>query len=120
MREIGAFHVINPLKVELPDFESINKRKLDVVINFPINRSDKSVYDLQSFEHKDIQVPKDISIANKYGVYRAVFLKENNRLIVVEKFTLFANNISIDNYKNLYEFIDSINTYKKNSAIIIK
>ncbi|MGE0090390.1 MAG: DUF3857 domain-containing protein [Bacteroidales bacterium] len=120
LRKIGTFHVINPLRIELPDFENINERKLDVVINFPIYRSDKSIYDLQNFNQKEIQVPKDISIKNKYGEYHAIFQKENNKLIVVEKFILFSNNIPIDNYKNFYEFLYSINTYKKNTAIIIK
>jgi len=120
IREIGTISVINPLRIELPDFESKNERELDVVFNFPINRSDKSVYDLQNFEHREIQVPEDIIIENKYGSYRAVFKKEINRLIVVEKFTIFSNNISIDNYNEIYDFIDSIYVYKKNTAILIK
>ncbi len=104
----------------MPDFESKNERELDVVFNFPINRSDKSVYDLQNFEHREIQVPEDIIIENKYGSYHAVFKKEINRLIVVEKFTIFSNIISIDNYNEIYDFIDSIYVYKKNTAILIK
>tara|TARA_B110000114_G_C15078843_1_gene393064 strand:- start:442 stop:2286 length:1845 start_codon:yes stop_codon:yes gene_type:complete len=120
LREIGTFHVINPLRVELPNFENINERKLDVVINFPINKLDKSVYNLQNFGQKEIQEPKGINIESEYGVYSAVFQKKNNELIVFEKFTLFANKISIDNYMNFYDFIDSINTYKKKTSILIK
>ena len=90
------------------------------MINFPINKSDKSVYDLQNFEQKEIQVPKGIRIENKYGTYYADFLKKSNKLFVVEKFTLLANKILLDNYDDLYEFIDSINTYKKKTAILIK
>lgn len=120
LREIGTFRVINPLMVKLPDFKRVNKRMSNVVINFPISTSDISAYNLESFKEKEIQVPEGISIENDYGAYRAAFHKENNELIVVEKFTLFANNISLDNYKGLCEFIDSINTYKKNTAILIK
>ena len=120
LRKIGAFQVINPLRIKLPDFENPNERKLDVMINFPINKSDKSVYDLQNFEQKEIQVPKGIRIENKYGTYYADFLKKSNKLFVVEKFTLLANKILLDNYDDLYEFIDSINTYKKKTAILIK
>jgi len=120
IREIGAFHVINPLRIELPDFETPKERELDVIINFPINRTDKSVYNLQNFEQKEIQIPKGIRIESKYGNYSADFRKKSNELIVVEKFTLIANKISIDDYKGLYDFINSINIYKKKSAILIK
>jgi len=120
LREIGTLHVISPLRIQLPNFESINERKLDVVINYPINKLDKSVYNLQNFEQKDIQVPKGIDIECEYGVYSAVFQKNNNELIVFEKFTLFANKISVDNYRKFYDFIDSINTYKKKTSILIK
>lgn len=120
LREIGKLHVINPLRIELPNFENINERKLDVVINIPINKFDKSVYNLRNFEQKEIQVPKGIGIESEYGVYSAVFKKKNNELIVFEKFTLFANKISVDNYRNFYDFIDSINTYKKKTSILIK
>lgn len=120
LREIGAFQVINPLKIKLPNFESPHERELDVVINFPINKSDKSEYNLQNFEQKEIQVPKGICINNKYGAYSAVLQKENNVLTIVEKFTLYTNNISIENYGAFYDFIDSINSYKKKTSILIK
>lgn len=120
VREIGSFQVINPLRINLPDFEKPNKRKLDVSISYPINRSDNSVYELQNFEQAEIQVPTGINIESEYGQYHTAFLKEGNKLIVKEKFILFANEISIDKYGDFYQFIESINTSKKKTAILIK
>lgn len=120
LREIGEFKVINPLRIELPIFEKPKERKLEVVINVPINRSDKSIYDLQSFEEKEIQVPAGIRIENEYGKYYADFHRKNNQLVVNEKFTLYANKVSIDKYENLYKFINSINSYRKKTTILIK
>lgn len=120
LRQIGAFYVINPLRIELPDFERPNERELRVIINIPINKSDKSIYDLQNFRQKEIQVPEGIRIESKYGIYYAHYLKKGNELIVDEKFTLYANKVSTDNYESLYGFMDSINTYKKKTAILIK
>lgn len=120
LQKVAVFQVINPLRMELPDFEKPNKRKLDVIINFPINRSDRSVYDLQNIEQKEIQVPEGIRIETEYGSYYANFLKRDNELIVDEKFILYSNKISIDKYESLYTFINSINTYKKKTTILIK
>lgn len=120
IRQIGTFQVINPLRIALPDFEKPNVRKLDVSINFPINKSDKSTYNLQKFIRNEIQVPERINIENKYGLYSTDYSKNGNELIVEEKFTLFVNKISIKEYDDFYEFIDSINNYKKKAAILIK
>lgn len=120
IRQIGTFQVINPLRLALPDFETPNERKLDVHISFPINKSDKSVFNLQPFENKEVQIPERINIKNKYGQYSADYYQKGNELIVEERFILFDNNISIEEYSNFFEFIDSVNNYKKKTAIIIK
>lgn len=120
VRQIGTFQVINPLRIVLPGFEMPNERKLDVHINFPLNKSDKSVYNLQQFEKNEIQVPERINIKNKYGIYRADYSQKGNELIVEEKFTLFVNKISIEEYDDFFAFIESINNYKKKASILIK
>jgi hypothetical protein len=120
IRQIGTFQVINPLRIALPDFEKPNERKLDVNINFPLNKSDKSVYNLQQFEKNEIQVPEKINIKNKYGLYSVDYSQKGYELIIDEKFTLFVNKILIEEYDDFFEFIDSINKYKKKNAIIIK
>ena len=43
IRQMGAFQVINPLRIALPDFEKPNERKLDVNFSFPLNRSDSFI-----------------------------------------------------------------------------
>lgn len=120
LRKIGSFQVINPLRIEMPDFENPNERQQDVIIHIPLNQYDKSVYDLQKFKQNKIQVPDGITIKNKFGIYHTDYLKNGNELIVYEKFTLYANNVSIDKYDEFYEFINSINMYKKKNVILIK
>ncbi len=120
LRKLGTFQVINPLRIELPDFEDPDERKSDVIINLPISKYDKSIYKLKNTWQKEVQIPEGIKIENEYGSYSANFLNKNNELIVIEKFTLLANKFTIDNYKSFYEFIKTINTYKKKNAILIK
>lgn len=120
LREIGSFQVINPLRIDLPDFDKPDQRELDVVINYPIDRSDKSVYDLKKLELIEVQIPEGITIESEYGWYSTVYLKEGDRLIVKEKFTLFANEIPIDKYTDFYQFIEQISAHKKKTAILIK
>ena len=120
IRRIGPFQVINPLKIDLPDFEKPNERRREVNINYPINKSDKCVYNLQTFEQNEIQVPDSIQMNTKYGTYSAQYFKKDRDLIVEEKFTLFVNKISSKEYGEFFGFIDSINNYKSEAAILIK
>jgi len=78
------------------------------------------VYDLVDFEQSKIQVPDDIKIENAFGSYNVSNSINDGELIVVEKFTLFANKISIEKYRDFYEFIESIDTYKRKTRILIK
>ncbi len=120
IRQIGSFQVINPLRIELPDFEKPDNRKQDVIINFPISKSDRSVYDVRNLAQSVIQVPDGIKIENNYGIYYANHTIVGTELTIVEQFILFANTISIEEYDDFYKFIDSINNYKKKTVILIE
>lgn len=119
MRSIGKYKVLNPLKIVLPDFESPKQRKLDVRINYPIHRFDKTVYHLNSAGLNELQLPDEIEIDSRYGTYSAQYQKENNDIKVIEKFLLRRNEISISEYSEFYSFIESIKSYKKKAAILI-
>ncbi|HKJ48510.1 MAG TPA: transglutaminase-like domain-containing protein, partial [Christiangramia sp.] len=119
MRNIGKYKVINPLKIALPDFEDPKQRKLDVRINCPVNRLDNIVYNLKAPDSLRIQFPEDIEINSKYGNYSAAYSKEDNAIKVTERFLLKSNDIPISNYSEFYLFIESIENYKKQAAILL-
>ena len=89
-------------------------------INYPVNKSDKSSYRFQTLEQKEIQVPVGIKIKSEYGFYSAEYSSNSSLLTIEEKFILFAKKIPLEKYCDFHEFIDSINSYKKKTAVIIK
>lgn len=122
VREIGSLRVINPLRIDVPAFEKPDDRKLDLVVNYPISRLDRSVYELSSIDNgiNEIQIPDGINIECEYGQYYTIYVQKEEKLIVEEKFRLFSNRIKVEYYKDFYRFIESINNHKKKAAIIIK
>ena len=120
IRKIGKLEVIKPLKILLPSFEKPSERKLDLRINYPIHQLDKSIYQFEQLLKDKIQLPEAVEIKNSYGRYSTTYEVENNKLIAMEQFVLFANEISINEYPKFHEFIQSIINHKKSSAIIIQ
>ena len=118
--------------------------KNKAVESIPINTyvaGDNIYYDMQDilFAQKAEQLEKQFKRYNKLGLFNgtviygengqevykgsygyADFRKKDNELIVDEKFTLFANKVSIDKYESLYRFINSINNYQKKTKLLIK
>lgn len=119
-RKFGNKEVINPLKILIPNFEKPSNRKLDVRINFPINKSNQVVYKFKNLENKKINLPEGISIKTVFGEYSTEYIISNDLIICNENFTLFDNNIPIKNYPEFYSFIQSIINHKKKSAILLE
>lgn len=120
IRTIANLEVINPLKIPIPDFEEPHKRKLDVRINFPINRSDRTIYTIKNLKGKEVKMPEEIMLRSDYGQYSTKYVMENNSIVVYEKFLLHSNDIQLENYSEFYSFIESIISQKKSSSILIK
>lgn len=120
IREIGNWEVINPLKIIIPNFEEPSNRHFPVRINYPINMSDKIVYQIENIDDKEIKIPEEINIKTIYGHYSTKYIIQNNSILVHEKFILLDNDISVDKYPDFYSFIQLIISYKKKSAILIK
>mgnify|MGYP006277561289 FL=1 len=120
IREIGGFTVLNSLRLEIPDFEDPSERSNAVRINFPINKVDSSVYIIPMWHNKEIQLPESIEISEKYGYYRAHQQLIDDKIIVTESFLLNKGDYTLNEYNQLFSFLDKINSYKKTSSIIIK
>lgn len=120
IRQIGNFKVLNPLRLQIPDFEEPNKRNLGVRINYPVNQVDSIVYSLPLLKNYDAQLPKNINLSNIYGTYQTTFKQINNTIVVCENFQIHKGNYSIKEYPKFYSFINTINKYRKTSSIILK
>lgn len=120
IRKIGDWKVIHPLKIKIPIFEKPKDRILDVRINVPRNISDTSIYYLSDLELDDVSIPDGIDIECKYGIYHVDIELKDAVVKVNEYFTLYANSISVEEYGDFYSFIDTIRSFIKNTAILIK
>jgi len=120
VRKIGSLQTINPLRIQIPDFEIPKKRKLDVLIRYPISKLDKTVISIDNLHDKEIQFPEAINIDSEFGIYQAEYTESDNKLLVTEKFILAAGKIPLKQYEEFYKFFTEIINHKKTSAIIIK
>ena len=120
IRKIGDIQVINPLKIDIPNFEKPSERDLDVRINFPINQIDYTYYYLKLLPGKKFQIPKSIDIDSDYGFYQTSYNIIDKGIEIKEIFTLYSGDYTLEEYPKFYSFIKSIIEYKKNSAIAIK
>lgn len=120
IREIANLHVVNPLRIVIPEFEEPEDRKQNVRINLPLNLSDSIVYILPFISGQEIEFPKDVVIISEFGEYVAVFTRGERSLHVMESFKLYRGDYSIGEYSEFFAFIDSIHTYQKRAAILLK
>ena len=120
VRKVGDWEVVNPLKISLPDFEKPKDRHLDVRINYPINTSDRIVYNFTDLADNEVQIPEGILIKSDYGHYKTDFRRENNTIVAHEMFMLLDNDIPLEDYSDFYAFLQSILDHKKQTAILIK
>ncbi len=120
VRAIAQWQVITPLQISIPEFEQPADRNLEVRINFPISNSDRSIFRFEDLETSQVEIPEDILIKGEYGRYATRFRREGNSIFAEEEFTLAAQDIPVAKYPEFYAFIQSIQAYKKKSAILIK
>jgi hypothetical protein len=119
LREIGNSHVIIPFPIIALPFEKPSERKYPVRINNPVNKSDSVVYEIPFMDQYNVEVPSDIRIETKFGIYRARFIKGEKKVTLVRSFFMPVNDYPREEYDEMYAFIESINRSMKNSVIIL-
>ncbi|WP_185154470.1 DUF3857 domain-containing protein [Fulvivirga sp. M361] len=118
-RKVGKMNVIQPVPMKIPSFEKPSARKNPVRISFPINRSDSIIYELSGLERYTTELPDNSYIATEYGKYEERYVQNETGVIVVRRFQLYAADYSRASYNDFFSFIKSINTIRKQSAIIL-
>jgi hypothetical protein len=119
LRDIGGSSVITPFPFELYPFEKPEERKYPVRISYPVNRRDSIEYDLALLDRKNIEVPANVRIETRFGCYKADFIKGDKKVTVVRSFIMPVGDYPLEDYKNLYTFIESVKKSSKTSVIIL-
>lgn len=117
-KRYGRDIVLNGIGLDVPSFETPDKRKLPVWLNFPISLCDTTIYSVPGGVKRS-DVPPDVSIASEYGEYSFHCSENDREITMIKKLVVYANEIPVENYIRFYDFINSVRAAESKSAMII-
>lgn len=104
--------------IKIPKFEKPKNRNQDVIINYPINIIDTLKYfKIEGYKFKAL---KDTSIASKFGTYKLKSNTTEKEIIVTKQFILNAGTYSLKEYKQFYNFLQTIKNIERKNPIIFE
>lgn len=92
--------------LSIPTLESIESRKRDVQINYPIYETDNCTYEIQG--QTIDKTPQNIEIESPYGKYSVKYTLSDNKLNVSKSLLLKSGRYSIEEYPDFFNFIQKI------------
>jgi hypothetical protein len=117
IKAIGTDKYFSILPSDLPDFTAPNKRKLPVVLPYPIYMTDTLIYHLPLSKSK-VVLPEKALLKNKYGWYHIVYYQKGEIVTVHREYFLYPQKIDLSEYKDFYGFMTSIKSEEKHKIII--
>ncbi|WP_155181488.1 DUF3857 domain-containing protein [Fulvivirga lutimaris] len=118
IRTLGSLRVIKPYVIELPELEKPIFRKNDLLIRYPINEQHEIVYSLSANEKYNAELPDDILIETKYGIYKQTNTFNGTQIKINKHFKLFGGEYPQSDYEEFYNFFQSVNKAQKESIIL--
>jgi hypothetical protein len=117
LKPLGNEYYLSIYPCRIPTFGPPANRTLPVVLPYPICNSDTLVYNLPlGYELKSKFEP--ISIKTKFGTYELALIVGNGKILVTKRFELFPGSYSIEQYLDLYSFIQSVKDVDRRKIII--
>ncbi|UII26919.1 transglutaminase-like domain-containing protein [Fulvivirga maritima] len=118
------FHHVAGMKVLSPnifnmDLEKPDERKSPIRINYPINNIDSIIYEIDDLEKYALELPSTFELSSRFGNFQLSCFRENNKVIYVRKFELYMADYPLSDYKEFYNFINTIKAFKKGSSTIL-
>jgi len=111
--------IIKQIKFPLPEFESPDKRILDVRIPYPISVFDIIEYNLP-VDFNSIKIPSDTLIQTTFGTYcRRIEIKNKRTIILTKSLNVSSSRYTLKEYPEFYWFIKSIKE-EENKIITVK
>ncbi|TCN63875.1 DUF3857 domain-containing protein [Acetobacteroides hydrogenigenes] len=102
----------------IPAFVPVNARKLPVNIPYPICNSDTLIYTIPQ-GYKVTSNLNGISLKSRFGSYELAFTYSKGELLVAKKVILKPAHYQLEEYPELYRFIQEIKEAEKR-AIVLK
>ncbi len=92
-------------RIDFPDFELPEYRDYKVQIDYPIYHEDQIIFEIprNSFIENDLV---NDTISSEFGYYRVNMSIKNNQLLIDKEFYLIAEDYELDQYEELYDFIN--------------
>jgi hypothetical protein len=107
------------LETGIPKFEQPASRKLPVLFDYPIYKSDSLIYILPP-SYKVKQMLDETELKSKFGTY---FLKPaliGNTIIVYRELKIYRGEYPLSEYANLYSFVNTIYKTEKKMFLLSK
>jgi len=118
LKPLGKEYYFDLYPVRIPSFPSVAERKLPVSIPYPIYVTDTLTYNLpKGYELKSRN--DSVVINSEFGNYKFKLNIVGDKIRVVKLFELRIGEYSIQQYADLYSFIQSVKE-KDNQKLIIK
>jgi hypothetical protein len=120
IKQYDESQLLNILPTRLPDLEKPENRKYPVRVNYPLNKKDSLVYQIDTSGYRKIIIPKDDTISSLFGRYIINAELLTNQVVVHKSFQLYRGDYGLDKYAVLYDFIKAIRKKERKLAIVLK
>lgn len=118
IRTLGSLRVIRPYQLELQELEKPMFRKNSVLVRCPVNKHYIIDYKLQVHNQDDVRLPENVSIETKFGIYKQENTFIDGRIVVAKHFQLHTGEYPLSDYKEFYNFFESVEKAQKESIIL--
>jgi len=114
---VGEYAKVELPPMQLPPFEKVQDREVDVNIYMPLAQTDTIIYD---FAPSSITLKSEsiVVVENPYGGLEMNISSTGGQLKVIRKYRIPAQTIPLAQYKSFYEFISEIKS--KGASVFIK
>jgi len=117
LKPLGDEYYFSIYPCRIPAFTPPAARTLPVIFPFPICNSDTLIYNLPvGYELKSKVEP--ILIRTRFGTYEQVLSVGNGKVVVIKRFELFPGSYSVEQYTDLYSFMQSVKEVDRRKIII--
>ena len=116
--DYGAEVLVKIIPLKFDFLEEPRKRKLPVLINYPVYRIDTVEYTIPD-NYKISVFPKNIAINSIFGEYHADFQINDHSVMAIKQVRIYSGSCPLNNYQLFYNFMISIDESENSSYITL-